>query len=201
MSGQSIWERFVHDPRVERNARLRASDRDRDVVNDVLGAAYADGRLSPEELDQRTDQVSSIKTLGELPAVIDDLVLPEDSVPASVQVAGSHRAEAERRYRRLRLVTLLVFLLPTLICWVVWVSVLLGGAGTTFPWPIFPTLGTSVPLVLVLASRKDLIAGSEHRLERREIRRQPRALPRPQHPQIRRPTQPPPPPPDDQAGS
>ena len=169
MSGAGVWERFEHDPRIERNARLRASDRDRDVVIDVLGAAYADGRLTPDELDERSDRVAHSKTLGELPAVIDDLVLPD--VPGTVQVSGAYRAEAERRYRRRRLVALIVFLWPTLICWVVWISVLLGGVGTTFPWPVFPTLGTSLPLVLVMVSRKDMISGTERRLEQRELRR------------------------------
>ena len=66
----SIWERFTHDPRHEENARLRASDSDRDVVNDVLGTAYADGRL-PDELDERSDLVARAKTLRELPPLID----------------------------------------------------------------------------------------------------------------------------------
>ena len=175
MSGAAVWERFEHDPRNERNARLRASDRDRDVVIDVLGAAYADGRLTPEELDERTDRVTHSKTLGELPGVIDDLVLPETPPPRRMPVTGAYRAEAERRYRRRRLVAMIVFLWPTLICWVVWTSVLLGGVGTTFPWPVFPTLGTSLPLLLVMVNRKDMISGTEHRLEQRELRRLRRA--------------------------
>ncbi len=47
------WERFDHDPRQPENAVLRAGDRDRDVVLDVLGSAYAEGRLTPAELDER----------------------------------------------------------------------------------------------------------------------------------------------------
>ena len=79
MSGANIWERFEHDPRRDENARLRASDRDRDVVNDVLGTAYADGRLTPDELDERSDRVVRAKTLGELPPILDDLVAPSGS--------------------------------------------------------------------------------------------------------------------------
>ena len=174
MSGVDVWGRFAHDPRNERNARLRASDRDRDVVNDVLGVAYADGRLTPDELDERSERVARSKTLGELPAVIDDLVLPATAVPSTAAAGGLYRAEAERRYHRRRLVAQVIFLLPTLICWVVWISVLIGGAGTAIPWPIFPTLGTSIPLLLVLLTRNDMIAGTEHRLEQRDLRRRQR---------------------------
>ena len=63
-----MWERFPHDPRLAANAPLRASDRDRDVVTDVLATAYSEGRLTREELDERSDRAASAKTLGELPA-------------------------------------------------------------------------------------------------------------------------------------
>ena len=54
----------------------------------------------------------------------------------------------------------MMFLVPTLICWVVWLALRIGGVDT-FAWPIFPTLGTSIPLVDRVASRKEIIAGSE----------------------------------------
>jgi len=122
MSG-SIWERFPHDPRHPEHAPLRASDRDRDVVNDVLGAAYADGRLTPEELDERGDQVAQAKTLGELPPIIRDLVA---SSGATVPVVLDRRAEAESRYRQQRQQALWSFLTPTLICWVIYLATMAG---------------------------------------------------------------------------
>ena len=133
MSGGSIWDRFTVDPRHEANARLRASDRDRDVVNDLLGTAYSEGRLTPEELDERSDQVTRSKTLGELPAIIDDLVLRSDLVPTR---ARDYRAEAEHRYRQQLQSAFFGFLTPTLICWAIW---FFTGADT-FPWPIFVTI-------------------------------------------------------------
>jgi hypothetical protein len=170
MSGTSIWERFSHDPRQQEHSRLRASDRDRDIVSDVLGTAYSEGRLTPAELDERSDAVASARTLSELPVIIDDLVAPTPLTHDRALPTTSHRAEAERRYRRLRLLTQIMFLVPTLICWVVWASLELSGVSQPLPWPIFPMLGTSVPLLIVLASRKELIAGSEARLARREQR-------------------------------
>ena len=205
MSGASIWERFSHDPRRQEHSRLRASDRDRDVVSDVLGTAYAEGRLTPAELDERSDAVARARTLSELPAIIDDLVAPAQVTPDLAVPAGSYRAEAERRYRRLRLVTQIFFLVPTLICWVVWAAVLVGGVGTNFPWPIFPMLGTSVPLLIVVASRKEIIAGSEARLARRDQRAmqrlQSRNVPRSVGPPPGARPPPPPPPPGERPGA
>jgi predicted nucleic acid-binding Zn ribbon protein len=182
MSAASLWEQFSHDPRQPEHGRLRASDRDRDVISDVLGTAYAEGRLTPAELDERSDAVAQARTLSELPAIIDDLVAPSPATPHLVPSSSAHREVAERRYRRLRLVTQIIFLVPTLICWVVWLSLRLNGVDT-FAWPIFPTLGTSIPLVVVVASRKEIIAGSEARLARREQRAmqrfQSRSAPRP----------------------
>jgi hypothetical protein len=163
MSG-SIWERFTLDPRLEENARLRAADRDRDVVNDLLGTAYSEGRLTPEELDERSDRVVNARTLGELPAVIDDLVAPTGSTAPAVR---DLRAEAERRYLRDRQEALWSFLGPTLICWVIWFAVMPGG----FPWPLFVMLGTGLNLLRVATSRESTVQSIQHDLEKKERKR------------------------------
>lgn len=163
-----VWDQFEHDPRAPLNARLRAADRDRMVVEEVLSTAYAEGRLTREELDERTEQLSSARTLGDLPPLIDDLVpalgLRTPGVP-------NMRAEAERRYRQQLRAATYAFLVPTLICWFVWISVLLTGHGTAFPWPVFVTLGTGVRTVQLLTSRQDTITSIERSLERRERKR------------------------------
>jgi hypothetical protein len=163
MAGASIWDRFTHDPRHEVNARLRASDLDRDVVNDILGTAYAEGRLTPEELDERSDQVAGSKTLGELPAIIDDLVVRSDLVPTS---ARDFRAEAERRYREQRQQALMGFLVPSLICWAIWFV-----SGAHFPWPVFVMVGTGLRLVQLLGNRESVTRSIERGLEKKERKR------------------------------
>jgi len=161
MSGANIWQRFEHDPRREENARLRASDRDRDVVNDVLGTAYADGRLTPAELDERSDRVVQAKTLGELPPILDDLVAPSGSaLPAMADL----RAEAERRYRSQRQQALFNFLGPSLICWVIWAAVMFGG----FPWPAFVMIGTGLNYLRLATNREDSIASIQKEMEKKE---------------------------------
>jgi hypothetical protein len=162
--GTSIWERFTLDPRRAENARLRASDRDRDVVNDILGTAYAEGRLTPIELDERSDQVAQSKTLGELPAIIDDLVA---SSSVALSAGGSLRAQAEHRYRTQRTQALWGFLTPTLICWAIYIGVMGGG----FPWPIFVTIASGARFMQLLTNREDTIISIERDLEKKERKR------------------------------
>jgi hypothetical protein len=163
MPGASTWNRFTVDPRHAANAHLRASDADRDVVTDVLGTAYAEGRLTSEELDERTDQVARSRTLGELPPIIDDLVARSDLVPTR---ASDLRAEAEVRYRNQRTNAFWGFLTPTLICWAIWAAV--GGG---FPWPIFVTIASGAKLVQLVTTPSDSIAGIQRELERKERKR------------------------------
>jgi hypothetical protein len=166
----TIWERFEHDPRRSENAPLRASDRDRDVIRDVLGTAYAEGRLTRDELDERTDHANAARTLGDLPPLVKDLVTTSTSTRVPMTSDDRHRA-AELKYRQQRQQAFGAFLVPTLICWVIWVSVLFGGHGTPFPWPVFVTLGTGIRWFQLLTSRHDTVASIEHSMEKRERRR------------------------------
>lgn len=78
---------------------LRASDADREQVNDVLTAAYAEGRLTRSEYDERADQVLAAKTFDELIPITRDLVyagsVPPDTAPkpAGAYVDTAHADE------------------------------------------------------------------------------------------------------------
>lgn len=161
-----VWARFAHDPRDPQVAHLRASDRDRDVVGDVLGEAYAEGRLSAEELDERTDRLSRAKTLGELPGLVDDLV-PLVSLREHSLAPRDLRTEAVRRYRQQRQNALYGFLTPTMICWAIWAAVMFGD----FPWPVFVTIATGLPLLRLVTGRQEAIEQVERELERKERKR------------------------------
>jgi hypothetical protein len=52
---------------------MRASDADRDRVLDVLREAAAEGRLTPDELDERMGAALAARTLGELATLTADL--------------------------------------------------------------------------------------------------------------------------------
>jgi hypothetical protein len=54
-------------------AGLRASDRDRDQIAEQLRDAFAEGRLTSEEHEERLDKVYKAKTIGELQVLISDL--------------------------------------------------------------------------------------------------------------------------------
>lgn len=162
----TVWGRFEHDPRRPENAPLRASDKDRDLVQELLGDAFAEGRLTREELDERAEQVSATRTLGELPPLVKDLVAT--SPPSRLAMSATDRhAAAELKYRQMRQRALGGFLTPTLICWAIWAATMLGG----FPWPVFVTLATGLGWVRLVTSHQDTVASIEHTMEKRDRRR------------------------------
>ena len=55
---------------------LRASDADRERIVAVLNAALGDGRLTPQEHDERVHAALTARTLGDLAGLTTDLVLP-----------------------------------------------------------------------------------------------------------------------------
>ena len=70
---------------------LRASDADRERVATLLNAAYAEGRLSREEHDERVDQLMVAKTFDDLIPITRDLVVVRpgnDQQPVTAPAAG-----------------------------------------------------------------------------------------------------------------
>jgi hypothetical protein len=53
--------------------QMRSSDRDRDTAHALLQSAYADGRLTREEFDDRSTRLLASHTHGELQALTADL--------------------------------------------------------------------------------------------------------------------------------
>jgi hypothetical protein len=164
------WERFEQDPRAPGSSRLRASDRDRDVVLDVLAQAYADGRLDRDEHDARSSAVASTKVLGDMVPLLEDLVpaaLPAtDPVAASRAATTDARAEAVRRWSRDRREALTGLVGLSLITWTVWAVTMWGG----FPWPLFPTLAAAVNLLRIQLQKQDLIEERERKILKREAK-------------------------------
>jgi hypothetical protein len=162
-----FWHEFEHDPRAAENARLRASDRDRDVVHALLGTAYSDGRLDREEFDERAAQVAGARTLAELPPIVADLA---SSSSSTLMRPAELRAEAERRYLRERREAFFAALVPSLVCWTIWAWVLIAGHGTVFPWPVFVTIGTGARALRLVTDKEDQIVAIQRRLEKRQAR-------------------------------
>lgn len=76
--------------RINDALRLRASDADREKVAGLLRDAFAEGRLSPVEHDERLSLVYAATTYGELVPLLADLPLPPGSftVPGAGQVVN-----------------------------------------------------------------------------------------------------------------
>lgn len=174
----ATWASFTHDPRVKANAGLRAGDADRDVVLRVLGEAYADGRLTREEHDERAAGVVSARTFGDLRPLLDDLVpttpAPSRGKTAALAVASPDdlRRMAVREWESDRRSAVLAFIGPTLICWAVWVATSFGDGGFEpyFPWPLIVMAATGFHLVRTLVARQELITAEVERLERRQAK-------------------------------
>ena len=62
---------------------LRASDADRDQVATLLSTAYAEGRLSREEHEERIDQLMAAKTFDDLLPITRDLVIVGPPAPVA----------------------------------------------------------------------------------------------------------------------
>lgn len=58
---------------------MRASDADRDRYAEILQDAYAEGRLTRDEYDDRLDACMKAKTFGDLEPLVSDL--PRDNLP------------------------------------------------------------------------------------------------------------------------
>jgi len=67
---------------------LRASDSDRDKVATVLTTAYAEGRITREEHDERLDQVMRARTFDDLVPITTDLVPLPVSPPVAPAVTA-----------------------------------------------------------------------------------------------------------------
>jgi hypothetical protein len=70
--------------------QMRASDADRDLVLAELSRHFQAGRLTSEELDERTGRALSARTLGELGSLMSDLPSEADPVagPATAAPPG-----------------------------------------------------------------------------------------------------------------
>ncbi|MEP9383523.1 DUF1707 domain-containing protein [Nocardioides sp. KR10-350] len=162
---EPFWESFRLDPRLPRNASMRASDADREIVRGLLGEAYADGRLSREEYDERTAALLGSRTLGELPGLVSDLVAA-DPVPA-VPPRTELRERGVAKYRTEVAEAFGGFAFVSLVCIVIW---LVTGGVHHFFWPVFPVVVTGGNLVKTAVNREAIIEREVRRLEKKAAR-------------------------------
>ncbi len=162
-SDVELWKQFDHDPRLPANGGMRASDRDRAVIESVLADAFAEGRLSRSEYDDRAESALASRTLGELLPLVEDL-------PVARTTRSRIPEEAARAYAQNRRQAIWGFLSASLICWVIWVATGFGGDGfnANFPWPLFVMLGTGLNAGRVAWHKDEMIEEETRRLEKKE---------------------------------
>lgn len=168
MNSPRLWSRFSADPRT--HGQMRASDADRAVVTDVLSEAYALGQIDAEEFDERTENAYQLKTLGEVPELIQDLVIAEagDVEPRNLDDAARAQAlarlEADRipitpeqinaaaqKYYKNRVRRALIGLVagPAGMTLAIWAITSIASGTVIFFWPLF----VMIPMLLGLFSR------------------------------------------------
>lgn len=119
---------------------LRAGNADREQVVARLNAAFAEGRLDVNELDERLKATYGAKTRGELrPLTVD---LPEDSarrpLPATPARRGTEPAPAGHRGVPTEIRVLFgVWLTAVLVNLVIWAAVSIGDRDPAYFWPIW----------------------------------------------------------------
>jgi hypothetical protein len=109
---------------------LRASDADRERTAERLRTATAEGRLSPEELEERLEAAFGARTGAELSELVRDLPEPPAPEPARRR-SGPVRPHGRQ-----------AFLAASILLVAIWA---LSGAG--YFWPIWPILGWGVFVV------------------------------------------------------
>jgi hypothetical protein len=123
------------DPGDQQRASLRASDADRERLVEALREHYAQGRLTDEELAQRSERAYTARTLGDLDALGADLPPLPAAPPAQ---APSPRLRQARAVLVSQAAGSLVLVLMLVVIWA------LSGRG--YFWPAWAIFGIAVAL-------------------------------------------------------
>ena len=168
-----FWSSFGRDPRVRDNQGLRAGDRDRDVVRDAISEAYADGRLTSDEMDARLTQVQEARLLGDLLPIVADL-MPTRETAAKQSLADAGQDEIDRlalvRYQERRRGALASMLVPSLICLTIWIWSMISTGTMIFPWPLFVIIGTGGYLSRIIFGRESAIEEEREKLRKKQAK-------------------------------
>jgi Domain of unknown function (DUF1707)/2TM domain len=138
------------DPDHQRRASLRASDADRERFVEELGQHHVDGRLTAEELAERTERAYAARTYGDLDALATDL--PPLATPTPAPGGGPAAPDLPPRMRPPgpRQAAAKATLLRTL-GWFGTISLLLIAVwaltGRDYFWPVWPILGFAIAVI------------------------------------------------------
>jgi hypothetical protein len=134
------------DPGDQRRATLRASDADRERFVETLRRHHADGRLTVDELAERTERTYAARTFGDLDALATDLppLQPpappprpagppaSSGLPPRLRPPGPERAAAKAGMLR----SILWYGVLSVFLIVIWAL-----SDSDIFWPVWPILG------------------------------------------------------------
>ena len=156
-------------------APLRASDADRNVVHGVLTEAFADGRLDREEYDERTAATLQARTLGQLPALVADLVPDRPLLSSSSRVPlvaasnGDLQKRADEKWHEDRRHAFMGFVGSALLTWAIWIATAWGD-WNIFPWPLIVNAFALMNFLRVATNKTEIVTAEVKRLERKQAR-------------------------------
>jgi hypothetical protein len=100
-----------------RHSSLRAADSDRDAVTERLREAAAEGRLEPDELEDRVHTALRARTYGELDLVLADLPASRGRGAELVPAAQAAVAVAGRLVLTVLVVSLMLLQATLAVTW------------------------------------------------------------------------------------
>ncbi|HZA73505.1 MAG TPA: DUF1707 domain-containing protein [Propionibacteriaceae bacterium] len=168
-----FWSSFGRDPRVRDNQGLRAGDRDRDIVREAVSEAYADGRLTRDEMDARLTEVQETRLLGDLLPIVADL-MPTRETESRSSLVYAGQEEINRRalaqYYERRRQALAGMLVPSLVCLTIWIWSMISTGDMIFPWPLFVIIGTGGYLSRLVIGRESAIEEEREKIRKKQAR-------------------------------
>ncbi|MFY0407156.1 DUF1707 SHOCT-like domain-containing protein [Solicola sp. PLA-1-18] len=165
----TFWSGFTRDPRDPSVSGLRMSDRDRAHLLDALGEAYADGRLDPEEHDERVGTAQSVKTFGEVPALITDLVPTTDLVRRASP--DELRRRAQEAWRHDMRTSLMGYLGLSALLVAIYLLTSIPD-GFYYFWPAWPLVFTAIPVAQTFFKHEQIVTRKVRRLTKQQDREQ-----------------------------
>ena len=137
------------DPGDQRRASLRASDADREQFVEALRQHHAEGRLTTEELAERTERAYAARTFGDLDALATDLPplrppTPRRAPPGSPGPPPGERppAPTQTEAKAALYRSVLWFGALGVLLVIIWAMTNFGG----YFWPIWPILGFTIAI-------------------------------------------------------
>ncbi|GAA4283102.1 hypothetical protein GCM10022261_06330 [Brevibacterium daeguense] len=170
----AVWLTFSADPRAE--GALRASDRDRGRVFEILGGAFAEGLLDVDEHAERLEAAGEIKTLAEIVPLLEDLVRPadipapgtaplvrpeiaaldehDDEIPTTPEGIDATALELYRADLRRMAISSAA---PSLLTVAIWLVISIASRELIFFWPAFVILGTGMGVFSTVMAKDSII--------------------------------------------